>query len=71
MVEEEVQLRFCCLLSCKTNRGNTGRTVLRHRLIYRTLSNATLADATLVLWILNSILFSVVGAPAKNELHSH
>ena len=30
-VEEVVRVRFCCLLSWKTNTGNTGRTVLGHR----------------------------------------
>ena len=32
-----------------------------------TLADATLADATLVFLILNSILFSMVGAPAKKN----
>ena len=30
-VDEVVRVRFCCLLNCKTNTGNTGRTVLGHR----------------------------------------
>ena len=30
-VEEVVRVPFCCLLSWKTNTGNTGRTVLGHR----------------------------------------
>ena len=30
-VEEVVRVRLCCLLSWKTNTGNTGRTVLGHR----------------------------------------
>ena len=38
---------------------------------FRTVSNATLTNATLVFWILNSILFSMVGEPAKSKLHSH
>ena len=34
------------------------------------VSNAALANAALVFWIYNSILFPMVGAPAKNKSKS-
>ena len=59
----------------KTGRPKTH--VLRRRAVRRccaigqTVSNATLADATLVFWIFNSILSLMMGAPANLKLSSH
>ena len=55
-VEDVVRVRFCCLLSWKSNTGNTGRTVLGHGPI--------LACA---FYVLRSFLMTLHGYPLKSR----
>ena len=71
--KDQPQLRVVNLQSAEPNcRENPLNSVVRKATgNVRTVSNATLGGRHLSVLNLNSILFPMVGAPAKNKLHSH